>query len=189
MPCIPVPPWIPGRADLRRGAWCPPLAEEPEIRDGFKMQSMECASGHAFKIDLGAAELRLVPAGDPSARRTVEQIVAPVPLLLRSMPASSTGAMGLAVDEDELWPQANSGAGALSSLTARSDASCSMPTFRTSSPIASSSRASPVSLLGGKSSSSNPRSPSGPACAPREMSSFSSCRRKPLLQRADQVIE
>jgi hypothetical protein len=29
-------------------------------------------SGHAFKIDLDVAELRLVPAGDPPARRTVE---------------------------------------------------------------------------------------------------------------------
>jgi hypothetical protein len=33
-------------------------------------------SGHAFKIDLEVAELRLVPAGGPSSRRTVEEIVA-----------------------------------------------------------------------------------------------------------------
>ena len=39
-------------------------------------------SGHAFKIDLDVAELRLVPAGDSAARRTVEQIVAPYPLVV-----------------------------------------------------------------------------------------------------------
>ena len=39
-------------------------------------------SGHAFKIDLDVAELHLVPAGDSSARRTVEQIVAPYPAVV-----------------------------------------------------------------------------------------------------------
>ena len=39
-------------------------------------------SGHAFKIDLDAAKLRLVPAGGPSGRRTVEEIVAPYPAVV-----------------------------------------------------------------------------------------------------------
>src|SRR5882672_11908903 len=41
----------------------------------FKVRPADATpfSGHAFKIDLDVAELRLVPAGDPSARRTVEQ--------------------------------------------------------------------------------------------------------------------
>jgi exopolysaccharide biosynthesis protein len=59
-------------------------------------------SGHAFKIDLGVAELRLVPAGEPSARRTVEQIVAPYPLVVAvnaSFFDKEGRAMGLAVDE------------------------------------------------------------------------------------------
>jgi len=59
-------------------------------------------SGHAFKIDLDVAELRLVPAGDPSARRTVEQIVAPYPAVVAvnaSFFDKEGRAMGLAVDE------------------------------------------------------------------------------------------
>ena len=59
-------------------------------------------SGHAFKIDLDVAELRLVPAGDPSARRTVEQIVAPYPVVVAvnaSFFDKDGRAMGLAVDE------------------------------------------------------------------------------------------
>jgi hypothetical protein len=59
-------------------------------------------SGHAFKIDLDVAELRLVPAGDPSARRTVEQIVAPYPVVVAinaSFFDKEGRAMGLAVDE------------------------------------------------------------------------------------------
>src|SRR5260370_9351122 len=59
-------------------------------------------SGHAFKIDLDVAELRLVPAGDPPARRTVEQMVAPYPVVV-SVNASffdnEARPMGLAVDE------------------------------------------------------------------------------------------
>jgi hypothetical protein len=45
----------------------------------FKMQPKDAEpfSGHAFKVDLDMAELRLVPAGGPSSRRTVEEIVAP----------------------------------------------------------------------------------------------------------------
>ena len=59
-------------------------------------------SGHAFKIDLDVAELRLVPAGDPPARRTVEQIVAPYPVVVAvnaSFFDKEGRAMGLAVDE------------------------------------------------------------------------------------------
>ena len=59
-------------------------------------------SGHAFKIELDVAELRLVPAGDPSVRRTVEQIVAPYPLVVAvnaSFFDKEGRAMGLAVDE------------------------------------------------------------------------------------------
>jgi hypothetical protein len=80
----------------------------------FKGRSADAEpfSGHAFKIDLDEAELRLVPAGDPSARRTVEQIVAPIPLWLRSMPASSTTrAVRWASRStmDGSWRQANGG--------------------------------------------------------------------------------
>jgi Phosphodiester glycosidase len=58
-------------------------------------------SGHAFKIDLDEAELRLVPAGDPAARRTVEQIVAPYPVVVAANASffdTEGRAMGLAVD-------------------------------------------------------------------------------------------
>ena len=40
-------------------------------------EDAEPFSGHAFRIDLDVAALRLVPAGAPLARRTVEEIVAP----------------------------------------------------------------------------------------------------------------
>src|SRR6266508_569141 len=59
-------------------------------------------SGHAFKIDLDVAELRLVPAGSPSSRRTVEEIVAPYPAVVAinaSFFDKEGRAMGLAVDE------------------------------------------------------------------------------------------
>src|SRR5688572_9625026 len=42
-------------------------------------EDAEPFSGRAFKIDLDVAELRLIPAGGPSSRRTVEEIVAPYP--------------------------------------------------------------------------------------------------------------
>jgi hypothetical protein len=63
----------------------------------FKGRSADAEpfSGHAFKIDLDEAELRLVPAGDPSARRTVEQIVArtilPIASSSRGFPVSWSG--------------------------------------------------------------------------------------------------
>ncbi len=62
-------------------------------------------SGHAFKIDLNVAELRLVPAGGPSSRRTVEEIVAPytaVVAINASFFDREGRAMGLAVDEGRL---------------------------------------------------------------------------------------
>jgi Phosphodiester glycosidase len=62
----------------------------------------ELFSGHAFKVDLDVAELRLVPAGGPSSRRTVEEIVAPYPAVVAinaSFFDNEGRAMGLAVDE------------------------------------------------------------------------------------------
>jgi exopolysaccharide biosynthesis protein len=59
-------------------------------------------SGHAFKIDLEVADLRLVPAGDGTARRTVEQIVGTyqrVVAVNASFFDQEGRAMGLAVDE------------------------------------------------------------------------------------------
>jgi hypothetical protein len=59
-------------------------------------------SGHAFKTDLDTAELRLISAGDASSRRTVEQIVAPYPVVVAvngSFFDTEGRAMGLAVDE------------------------------------------------------------------------------------------
>jgi len=61
-------------------------------------------SGYAFKIDLDVAELRLVPAGGPSSRRTVEQIVAHYPAVVAinaSFFDKEGRAMGLAVDEGQ----------------------------------------------------------------------------------------
>ena len=70
----------------------------------FKVRSVDAEpfSGHAFRIDLDEAELRLVPAGDPSVRRTVEQIAAPFPAVVAvnaSFFDTEGRAMGLAVDE------------------------------------------------------------------------------------------
>jgi hypothetical protein len=65
----------------------------------------ELFSGHAFKVDLDMAQLRLVPAGGPSSRRTVEEIVAPYPAVVAinaSFFDKEGRAMGLAVDEGRL---------------------------------------------------------------------------------------
>jgi len=62
-------------------------------------------SAHVVRIDLGVVELRLVPAGGPSARRTVEQIAAPYPAVVAvnaSFFDKEGRAMGLAVDEGRL---------------------------------------------------------------------------------------
>jgi exopolysaccharide biosynthesis protein len=67
-------------------------------------------SGHVFKIDLDVAELRLVPAGDSAARRTVEQIVAPYPIAVAvnaSFFDKEGRAMGLAVDEGRVMALSN----------------------------------------------------------------------------------
>jgi hypothetical protein len=59
-------------------------------------------SGHAFKIDLDVADLRLVPAGGPSSRRTVRQMVEAYPAVVAinaSFFDTEGRAMGLAVDE------------------------------------------------------------------------------------------
>jgi hypothetical protein len=73
----------------------------------FKVQSgdAELFLAHAFKIDLDVAELRLVPAGGPSSRRAVEEIVAPYPAVIAinaSFFDKEGRAMGLAVDEGRL---------------------------------------------------------------------------------------
>jgi Phosphodiester glycosidase len=57
-------------------------------------------SGHAFKIDLDVAKLRLIPAGGPSARRRVEEIVASYPAVVAinaSFFDRDGQAMGLAI--------------------------------------------------------------------------------------------
>jgi len=62
-------------------------------------------SGHAFKINLDVAEIRLVPAGGPSSRRTVEEIVssyAAVVAINASFFDKEGRAMALAVDEGRL---------------------------------------------------------------------------------------
>jgi hypothetical protein len=67
-------------------------------------------SGHAFKIDLDVAELRLIPAGDPPLRRTVGQIVAPYPLVVAANASffdTEGRAMGLAVDEGRVMARSN----------------------------------------------------------------------------------
>jgi hypothetical protein len=61
----------------------------------------EAFSGHAFDVDLEAAELRLISAGGATSRRTVEEIVASYPAVLAvnaSFFDAEGRAMGLAVD-------------------------------------------------------------------------------------------
>jgi hypothetical protein len=58
--------------------------------------------GHAFRIDLGEAELRLVPASGQTPRQTVEQITAPFPAVVAvngSFFDRDGRAMGLAVSD------------------------------------------------------------------------------------------
>jgi hypothetical protein len=58
--------------------------------------------GHAFRIDLGEAELRLVPAAGPTLRQTVEQIAASLPVVVAvngSFFDREGRAMGLAVSD------------------------------------------------------------------------------------------
>ena len=59
-------------------------------------------SGHAFKIDLSEAQLRLVTASDPSSRQPVDQIAASIPAVVAinaSFFDKDGRAMGLAVGE------------------------------------------------------------------------------------------
>jgi exopolysaccharide biosynthesis protein len=61
----------------------------------------ETFSGHAFNVDLDVADLRLVPAGGPSSRRPVAEIVAAYPAVVAinaSFFDTDGSAMGLAVD-------------------------------------------------------------------------------------------
>lgn len=61
----------------------------------------EAFSGHAFNVDLDVADLRLIPAGGPSERRTVAQIATPYPVVVAinaSFFDTEGRAMGLAVD-------------------------------------------------------------------------------------------
>jgi hypothetical protein len=84
------------------------LAQAPGIEHAtFQVQPRDAEpfSGHAFKIDLDATELRLVPAGGLSSRRTVEEIVASYPAVVATNASffdKEGRAMGLAVDEGRL---------------------------------------------------------------------------------------
>jgi hypothetical protein len=65
-------------------------------------EDAEAFSGHALNVDLDVADLRLIPAGGPSSRRTVAEIVAPYPAVVAinaSFFDHEGRAMGLAVDE------------------------------------------------------------------------------------------
>ena len=78
----------------------------------FKVRPADAdpVSGHAFKIDLEVAELRLIPAGEPPMRRPVEQIVAPYPVVVASNASffdMEGRAMGLAVDEGRVLVSSN----------------------------------------------------------------------------------
>jgi exopolysaccharide biosynthesis protein len=69
----------------------------------FEVQSdgAETFSGHAFNVDLDVADLRLLPAGGPSSRRPVAEIVAAYPAVVAinaSFFDTDGSAMGLAVD-------------------------------------------------------------------------------------------
>jgi hypothetical protein len=73
----------------------------------FQVQpaSADPFSGHAFKINLEVANLRLIPAGAPPVRRAVQEIVAPyaaVVAINASFFDQEGRAMGLAVDERRL---------------------------------------------------------------------------------------
>ena len=84
------------------------LAVAPGVAHvAFQVRSRdaESFSGHALKIDLDVAELRLIPAGGPSSRRTVEEVVAPYPAVVAinaSFFDKEGRVMGLAVDEGQV---------------------------------------------------------------------------------------
>ncbi len=94
---------VPGSAQAELARF---LAVAPGIEHAtFQVPDVEPFSGHAFRIDLDVAELRLVPAGDPSSRRPVDQIAAPYPAIVAvnaSFFDKEGRAMGLAVDDGRL---------------------------------------------------------------------------------------
>ncbi len=74
------------------------------------LPSWRSLSQAIFKIDLDVAELHLVPAGDPPARRSVEQIVAPYPVVVAvnaSFFDKEGRAMGLAIDAGRMMALSN----------------------------------------------------------------------------------
>jgi exopolysaccharide biosynthesis protein len=91
-------------ADLARGRPARFVTVAPGIAHAtFEVQpdDAEAFSGHAFTVDLDVVDLRLIPAGGPSSRRTVAQIVAPYPVVVAinaSFFDTEGSAMGLAVD-------------------------------------------------------------------------------------------
>lgn len=108
-------------AVLLAGAALSPVSAEPPrfspvapgiAHAAFKVRPADAEpfSGHAFRIDLEVAELRLIPAGDPPLRRTVEQIVAPYPVVVAANASffdKEGRAMGLAVDEGRIMVPSN----------------------------------------------------------------------------------
>jgi len=93
-----------GGADSARGRPARFVTVAPGIAHAtFEVQpdDSEAFSGHAFNVDLEAADLRLVPAGGPSSRRNVAEIVASYPAVVAinaSFFDTEGRAMGLAVD-------------------------------------------------------------------------------------------
>ena len=91
-------------ADSARGRPARFVTVAPGIAHAtFEVQpdDSEAFSGHAFNVDLEAADLRLVPAGGPSSRRNVAEIVASYPAVVAinaSFFDTEGRAMGLAVD-------------------------------------------------------------------------------------------
>jgi Phosphodiester glycosidase len=74
-------------------------------RFGVDPADSEPFIGHAFKVDLNVAELRLIAAGGPSSRRAVAEIVAPyvaVVAINASFFDEDGRAMGVAVDNGQL---------------------------------------------------------------------------------------
>jgi hypothetical protein len=91
-------------ADSARGRPARFVTVAPGIAHAtFEVQpdDAEAFAGHAFNVDLDVADLRLIPAGGPSSRRAVAQIVAPYPVVVAinaSFFDTEGKAMGLAVD-------------------------------------------------------------------------------------------
>jgi hypothetical protein len=142
-------------------------------------------SGHAFKIDLDVAELRLVPAGEPSARRTVEQIVASYPVVVAvnaSFFDKEGRAMGLAVDAGRMMALSNRrswGALVIDGKQGRILLGADIQDPLDHRLIV---QGIPRLLVGGKVQQLKPQIAERTAVWPREISSFSSFRRRPKRQ-------